>query len=296
MAIPEAQLETWSHQGPTPQFTSTYDTLRGVLQSKNAPYANRKFTVFLQGSYANDTNIYADSDVDVVIRLDEVFYTDLEALPAEDRALYDSMRSAADYTLADFKSGVLAWLIENYGASVKAGSKAISIVGSGSRRDADVIVAAEFRRYRKFRGWTDQEYVEGICFFASSGIRIENFPKQHSENCTTKHQETDSWFKRTARVHKNLRNRLIENGAIEDGLAPSYYLEGLLYNVPKDRFGGGHVPNFKDTLQWLLAADRSKFVCANEQFYLLREGSPMTWRAAKCQKFLDEAYKLWNNW
>jgi hypothetical protein len=30
MAIPEAQLETWSHPGQTGQFTSTYETIRNV--------------------------------------------------------------------------------------------------------------------------------------------------------------------------------------------------------------------------------------------------------------------------
>lgn len=67
MAIPEAQLETWSHQGPTPQFTSTYDAIRTVLWDANSPYAARSFNVFLQGSYKNDTNVYGDSDVDIVI-------------------------------------------------------------------------------------------------------------------------------------------------------------------------------------------------------------------------------------
>lgn len=28
---------------------------------------------------------------------------------------------------------------------------------------------------------------------------------------------------------------------IVDGLAPSYFLEGLLYNVPDENFGGGYV-------------------------------------------------------
>lgn len=31
------------------------------------------FKVFLQGSYGNDTNIYAESDVDIAIRLDNCF-------------------------------------------------------------------------------------------------------------------------------------------------------------------------------------------------------------------------------
>jgi hypothetical protein len=71
--------------------------------------------------------------------------------------------------------------------------------------------------------------VEGICFFRSDGTRIDNFPMQHSDNCTEKHKDTRNWFKHTVRVYKNLRNTMIEKKSIQDGLAPSYFLEGLLY-------------------------------------------------------------------
>ena len=175
------------------------------------------------------------------------------------------------------------------------GSKALFVTGSGSRRDADVLVAAELRRYYAFKSSTDQRYDEGICFFNSAGKRIDNFPKQHSDNCTTKHQNTKQWFKPTVRVFKNLRNKLIDGGKIEEDLAPSYFIEGLLYNVPADRFGGSETANFTDVLNWLIQADRSKFVCANELFYLFHDTSLVTWRKEKCEKFLNAAVDLWND-
>jgi hypothetical protein len=295
MTIPEAQLDTWSNQGPTGQFTSTYQTLKAVLHDQNSPYGQRSFETFLQGSYGNDTNIYADSDVDVVIRSKNVYYSDVDGLSPEDKEIFQKDFSPATYDLADFKRDVADWLRRKYGSAVKEGSKAISIARSGSRRDADVIVAAEFRRYRKFRSAFNQEFEEGICFFRSDGTLIKNFPKQHSANCTAKHQGTNQWFKRTARVYKNLRNRMVEKRIIEDGLAPSYFIEGLLYNAPAHRFGGSNTANFKDTLTWLVEADRSKFVCANELFYLLHDYSPVTWRADKCTQFLNAAVGFWNS-
>jgi hypothetical protein len=289
MPIAENQLETWSHQGPTAQFTATYQTLKTVLHDSRAPYASRSFDTFLQGSYANDTNVYADSDVDIVIRTDAVYHSDNSNLTDEDRKAFEQGWSRASYQLEDFKREVTEWLRVNYGSAVTVGSKAITIAGNGSRRDADVIVCAEFRRYRRFKTAYDQSYEEGICFFLPNGTRIENFPKQHSENCTSKHQATNRWFKPTVRVYKNLRNRMIEQSLLTNGVAPSYFLEGMLYNVPPDRFGGSHSANFTDTLNWMLAADRSKFVCANEQFYLLNDYSPVTWTAAKCNTFLNAA-------
>jgi hypothetical protein len=159
-----------------------------------------------------------------------------------------------------------------------------------------VLVAAVLRRYYAFKSSSDQRYKKGICFFNSASTRFDNFPKQHSDNCTAKHKATGQRFKPTVRVFKNMRNKLIEDGKIEEGLAPSYFIEGLLYNVPNDRFGGSEQANCADILIWLLKADRSKFVCANDLFYLFHDTSPVTWRKEKCDKFLDAALVLWNAW
>ena len=67
MAIPEAQLVRWSHQGSIQGSSATYAIVKRALEAPNSE-------VFLQGSYGNDTNIYAESDVDVIIRLDSPDY------------------------------------------------------------------------------------------------------------------------------------------------------------------------------------------------------------------------------
>jgi hypothetical protein len=295
MAIPEAQLETWSKQGSVTQSKATYATIKAALETVDAPYAAKDYSVFLQGSYGNDTNIYADSDVDVVMRTGSVYYHNLDELSETEKAAFNQARSAATYDIDDFKRDVTTQLTKKFGSSVTVGTKAIFIKGNGGRRDADVVPCAEFRYYRKFNSQYNQQYEEGICFFLKDGTQIVNYPKQHAAHCTSKQQSTNS-FKPTVRAYNNFRNKMIESGLIEEGLAPSYYLESLLYNVPVDRFGGGHVANFTDTLNWLLAADRSKFLCANQMFYLFHDYSPVTWRAAKCDKFLTAAVNLWDSW
>ena len=62
MGIPEAQLETWSHQGAIAGSSSTYATMKNALESATAPYIGKSYKVFLQGSYGNDTNIWSSSD------------------------------------------------------------------------------------------------------------------------------------------------------------------------------------------------------------------------------------------
>lgn len=297
MAIPEAQLETWSHQGSITQSSTTYNSIRSVLDANTTPYASKNFKVFLQGSYGNDTNVYAESDVDIVIRLDDCFHSDLGSLSEDEKSAYKQAFSDATYTYVDFKRDVLSVLQGQYGSAVKVGDKAIAIDANGSRRKSDVIVATQFRRYFKFRSSSESEYVEGICFFNAAGERIANYPKQHSTNLTAKHQATSKWLKPMARVFKNMRSRLVEEGLIEAGVAPSYYIEGLLYNVPTSKLTSSYQDCVVNTLNWYRQeAKKSELVCANEQYYLLRDGVHTCWPPTNCDAFIEAAVALWNDW
>jgi hypothetical protein len=297
MTIPESQLETWSHQGSITQSSNTYNSIKNVLEASTTPYAGKNFKVFLQGSYGNDTNIYAESDVDIVIRLDDCFHSDLESLSEAEKAAYKQSFSDATYTHTDFKRDVLSVLTAQYGSAVKAGDKAIAIDANGTRRKSDVIVATQFRRYFKFQSSSDSEYVEGICFFNAAGERIANYPKQHSANLTTKHQASSKWLKPMARVFKNMRSRLVDDGLIEAGVAPSYYLEGLLYNVPNEKLTSSYQDCVVNVLNWYRQeAKKVDLLCANEQYYLLRDGSHTCWPRANCDAFVEAAVQLWNDW
>ena len=261
------------------------------------PYSGKTYSVCLQGSYGNDTNIYAESDVDIVIKLDDCWQSDLEALSQDEKDAYKNAYVDATYTHVHFKRDVLKVLTDAYGADVKAGDKAIAIADRGNRRKADVIAAIQFRRYYKFRSTGDQSYDEGICFYNAAGERIANYPKQHSTNLTRKHQNTNNWLKPMVRVLKNMRGKLVEDGYIKAGDAPSYYLEGLLYNVPSDKFATSFEDCFVNAINWIQnEADKSELVCANEQYYLLRDNTHTCWPNANCEAFLNSAIRLWNDW
>ena len=297
MAIPESQLEAWSHQGSITQSSTTYNNIKNVLESGMTPYASKNFKVFLQGSYSNDTNIYAESDVDIVIRLDECFHSDLESLSDVEKSAYKQAFSDATYTHSDFKRDVLSVLQRQYGSAIKSGDKAIAIDSSGSRRKSDVIVATQFRRYFKFCSSSNSEYAEGICFFNAAGERIANYPKQHAANLTAKHQASSKWLKPVVRIFKNIRSRLVSEELIETGIAPSYYVEGLLYNLPTDKLTSSYEHCVVDTLNWYRqVAAKADLVCPNEQYYLLRNGVHTCWPQENCDAFVEAAVTLWNNW
>lgn len=297
MGIPESQLETWSHQGSITQSSETYSIIKNALEANSTPYNGKNYKVFLQGSYGNDTNIYAESDVDVVIRLDDVFYSDITNLSQEDKEAYDQAFVPATYSYSEYKRDTLKALTDRFGTEVTAGAKAITIASNGSRRKADVIAAMQYRRYTKFKSAYDTNYDEGICFFNEANEIIANYPKQHSANLTTKHQATNKWLKPMVRVLKNIRSKLVADGLLKAGTAPSYYLEGLLYNVPASKFGARYGDCFVNAINWIQQeSDKSKLVCANEQYYLLWNGSPTSWEKADADAFLAAAIKLWNDW
>jgi hypothetical protein len=295
MPISETQLETWSRQGAITQSADTYAKIRRTLEDSAAPYARKEYEIFLQGSYCNDTNVYADSDVDVIMKLNSSYYRDLSSLPADEVTLYNAARINSDYSFDDFKSSVFTHLDKKYPSKATFGNKAIYIKADGSRRETDVVACTQFRRYTRFRSWSDYSFIEGITFWTNNGTQIINYPKLHSENCTKKHQATSQWFKPTVRIIKNMRNSMISKGLLAEGIAPSYFLEGMLYNVPNSLFGKSYGDTFVNAINWVKnCPDKSKLLCANEQYFLLHPTDPVTWRSENLQTYLDSVIDFWN--
>ncbi|HBW23279.1 MAG: hypothetical protein A2X28_06355 [Elusimicrobia bacterium GWA2_56_46] len=295
MTISESQLETWAKQGAVTTSASTYATIKAALESSTAGYAGKDYEIYLQGSYGNDTNIYKESDVDIVIQLNSTFFKDISKLPPDQVALYNQSFVTAEYLYATYKADVIKALKDTFGDDVVSGKKAIKIKAKGNRRSADVIPACQYRRYKHFRSHRDQDYTEGIYFKGSDGTSIKNYPKEHSKNLTQHHQATGQMLKPFTRILKNMRTRLVDEGAIDADLAPSYFIEGLLYNAPKSEFKGNYQDTFVAVMEWLRKADRTDFVCVNYQYYLLRGDSLVTWTPEKCQTFITAIIKMWND-
>jgi hypothetical protein len=294
VAISEAQLETWSQQGKTGQFTDTYNSIRGELLDGSAPYPIANVEVFLQGSYGNDTNVWADSDVDIVLKHNGAFYHDLSHMPGPQQAVFKAAFPAdAAYGYTEFKAHAVGWITRLYNGVVP-GKKAVFVPAKDNRRNADILVCQQFRRYYEFTGSSPPRYEEGVAFYAT-GVRIENFPKQHSANCTAKHQATSQNFKRMVRVFKNMRNAMIEKRLLAEGIAPSYFLEGMLYNVPNDKFTGTYTNMWVECFNWTVTADSTQLVCANRLHWLLRDSCATSWPLENFNTFIAAAKKLWES-
>lgn len=295
--IPEPQLETWSHQGALVTSIATHESVRNALDASTSLVRSNRKEVYLQGSYKNDTNIRGDSDVDLVVQCNEVFFYNLSSLQINEKNLFEQTLSNATYQWQDFKPDVLAALRNYYGSSmVSEGNKSLKVAAGSNRLPADVVVGFQYRKYKRFLGTLDNQYFEGIQFYATRDARwIVNYPKLHCTNGANKNSQTNGSFKPTVRVFKNARTRLVENGIISNNLAPSYFLECLIYNVPNDKFVNSFQSTFVNAVNWLADADFSDFVCQNLQLPLFGSTQEQ-WSITDAKTLVEKLADLWNNW
>ena len=298
MSIPESQLETWSHQGAVTTAKRTHESIRNALDSHTWPTGVSKPEVYLQGSYKNTTNIHGNSDVDVVAQLNSTFKDDLSELSEYERKLYNQAYDDATYIWKNFRADVVAALQDYFGPTAvdDTGNKSLKVVGTSNRLPADVVACMQYRKYKHFRSLNDQSYVEGMVFYTLRERRkVINFPKVHYQNGTEKNGKTSGWYKPTIRIFKNARTYLVNQRVISKELAPSYFLECLLYNVPDVKFTSNHQDTFCGVINWLREVDMTNFVCQNEQVYLFGN-TPEQWSSINAKEFLGELVDLWSNW
>jgi hypothetical protein len=292
VGIPESQLEAWSNQGAIVGSANTHHFIRAALDAHRWP-PGMAYSAYLQGSYANATNIRGNSDVDLVVETSAVFYSNLTEEEKRARGL-----TVGAFSWRDFRSEVFSALANYYGtANIEPGDKSIKVAAWSNRLAADVIPCAEYREYQD-----GQLYGVGITFWAQSDFRqIINFPKLHIENGAVKNSasRTRGWYKPTVRMFKNARERMIESDPDLRKRYPSYFVECLLYNASDRCYGTSYRDTFVAVVNELSAAlaggGSTQYVCQNERRWLFGPSS-VQWNRADAQSFVAALIHLWNNW
>jgi len=93
-----------------------------------------------------------------------------------------------------------------------------------------------------------------------------------------------------------MRNRMIDDQVLKEGVMPSYFIEGMLYNAPNEKFGGSYESSFVNTYSWITRADESKLVTASGLHWLVREGTHVSIPSAKFNDYLNAVRSYWQNW
>ena len=300
MAIPDTQLETWSHQGAVTTASATNSAIQNALHAQNSPVSGKDFDVYLQGSYKNSTNIRGDSDVDIVVQLNSTFQYDLSTLSEGEKRLFgQTYPTNATYLWRNFRDDTLRALRAYFEAqNVAEGNKSIKVLGGSGRLSADVIACIQYKQYLRFGSLQEEIYIEGIEFYTiREGRRIINFPRPHYDKGVEKNsqQTTNGWYKPTVRVFKNARTYLIDQNFLSRDIAPSYFLECLIYNVHDNQFGQSYQETFCNAVNWLRGTNLSGFMCQNGQTPLFGS-SQEQWSTEQASQFLNAMADLWNNW
>jgi predicted nucleotidyltransferase len=298
MPIPEQQLDTWSNQGATASAQATHISVRTALAANTSPIREMNYEVYLQGSYRNDTNVRADSDVDIVVQYNSIFGYNILTLPAIQAQLFNAEHSNAIYLWEHFRTHVLVALRAYYGyGSVEETDRCLKVAAAPGRVPGDVVPAIPFRNYNYFYAANGQSYVEGIRFEDRNGRVIVNYPRQHYDNGVAKNSlgRTLGRFKRTVRMFKNARTRATERGFLAEGVASSYFIDCLIWNAPDSLFSASFQDTYRDIGNHLHAATLSGYFCRNGIIPLFG-ASPEQWAETKARQLITALARLWNEW
>ena len=302
MPIPESQLDTWSNRGAQATAKKTHEHIQKTIA--NSEFITRKTVdTYLQGSYRNTTNIYGNSDVDIVAENKATFFYNIDLLSQLERERFHAAIGDSTYSWSTYRTELINALRNAYGWNVDESAKrCVKIEGSSGRLDADVVVAFPYRVYSRFNSVNDCKFEAGIRFQDQGSFEwIVNYPKQHYENGTSKNSlsKTQGNYKHTVRMFKNARQKLIRDGYISKDLAPSYFLECLLFNVPDYCFIGTYREKFLQVLKWLenqITDDAlGDFECQNRQDKLFGF-SFVQWREYKAKALVEQLRNLWDGW
>ncbi len=244
MSLNEQQLITWSQPVSTSEDQKCKNVISQITEALREKFGS-SVSIFLQGSYRNNTNIRQDSDVDVVVRRNDYYYPNTVWLDAEQKNVYEKNHPSSEYTFDQYKTEVHTAL-NNYFGNAQRKNKCIYLPGNTYRVNADVIPCFVLKRYTS----PTTVDAEGIKFFADGGGSIESYPEQHYTKGVAKNNNTGRMYKKMVRILKRTRNELIDSGQITKELVSSFFIECLVFNVPNDKFSPG---NYRQTLRSMIA-------------------------------------------
>lgn len=221
----EAQLAGWTGPSSTSEQEKQDRTRRMIAEAVDghAAFEGCSLSVYPKGSYANQTNVRADSDVDIVVQCHECEYWD-EETPGSRGSVGTAYEGI--WSPSKLRSELVAALKAKFGSQVDAnGSTAIVVRSSTARVDADVVPCFDYQYF--FRSGGSRE---GTRVFKKSGDPLENYPAQHLAKGLAKDRRTSGSFKKAVRILKRVENLMVTAGDHRE--VPSYLVECLVYNCP----------------------------------------------------------------
>lgn len=207
---------------------SEYQVKEAIKNSEKLK--SKTIKVFGQGSYANDTNVKNNSDIDINVKLDDTVYVQVP----NNKEKNDFGYSDSDYTFAQYRKDVYDALVEYFGYEyIIDKNKCITVLPNSNRVETDVVPTFRLDRYDTEN---KSSKIEGVRFIAKDNSIITNYPLQHIDNGKSKNANTQKRFKRLTRIYRRIRYKMIEDNVDVSDNITSFLLECLVWNVPNHIF------------------------------------------------------------
>lgn len=220
----EERLSGWTGPSSPTEQDKQERTERMVREAINehAAFDGYDLSVYAKGSYANKTNVKADSDVDIAVQCGEAVYWE-EA----NKGIHSPSGSYTGiWTPAKLRAEIEIALKAKFPGQVdSAGSTAFRIRSSSARVDADVVPCFDYQYY-----FSSSNYREGTRVFKKNGSPLENYPQQQLKNGEAKDERTRECYKGAVRIMKRVENVMMAAGVHRE--VPSFFVECLVYNCP----------------------------------------------------------------
>lgn len=211
------------------KLTNAENAVKNALSKHTL--ASGEYEVFGQGSYANNTNIRNNSDIDINVCYTGGFYYHLPVGRTKEEY---GLTNPTTYSYYQFKNDVERILVTHFGReNVIRKNKCLHILDNSYRVEIDVVPTWRYRKYNNYR----YNYLEGVKLFSDVDFKeIINFPKQHLRNGVTKNNNTARRYKRLVRIVKNLLIRMEDDKYYKNENITSFLLECITYNYPDSNF------------------------------------------------------------
>jgi hypothetical protein len=291
----EALLSRWIKPSSDDEQEQQDRAKRMVTDAVKAhsPLKTANLYVFAKGSYANNTNVRRDSDVDIVVECQACNYYDY--LPGQDPTTPRGTQYEGEWTPSKLRTEVTTALNNAFGQSgVDASGKIALVVAAvpGSRPSIDVVPSFDYYRYDDPQRITSHR---GSCVWPKASLtKIVNWPDQQLANGRAKNKRTGQRYKNYVRALKNAENVLAKADIIKP--KPSYLMECLVWNVADSTLKSGTLDSgFRSTLVelWQGLADDGNYVEwaePNDLKYLFRGGQK--WSLSDAKEVVLETWRF----
>ncbi len=234
MKYSEQTLQSWTaplSDSEEERAENTINMIRSAIDGSDE-LKTMDIEVFTQGSFANNTNVRTESDVDVCIMLNDTFHFDLP--DGKNRGDYGF--TPATLTFFDYRDMVKRALQKKFRSDyVEDGNKSLKIHENTYHVDADVVPAFQLRNYFYGKSTDRSNYVEGTWFKSKSGQEVKNYPKIHICNGRNKNTTTNGEYKKLVRIMKHVKNNMIDDHVTNGDKITSFLVECLVWNIPNEK-------------------------------------------------------------